>query len=258
MPGRPECVILPGAGLWGGRVLLFDALPSTNQWSLEHAGELRRGDIVRAVRQTAGRGRFQRVWASPGNRCLTLSVVLAPANGGPPADAATRIAALAVCATLEEQGFCPLLKWPNDVLLAVRKVAGILAERSGGDGPVVLGIGLNVNMSRKDIAAARCDYPATSMAIERGRQCDVDTVCKTLLAKLEQTFDRTAAEGNTFLDREWRKRDALVGRNVEITTQTGTVAGEYLGLNPSGELRLRDAQGTERCFSAGDVSLNAW
>ena len=246
--------IIPAAGLWHGRLLLFNALPSTNQWALEHAGELGHGDVVRAVQQTAGRGRFQRVWVSPADRCLTLSVVLDPLRIGL-LQAATRIGALGVCTALEDQGLAPQVKWPNDVLIGMCKVAGILAEREGDKGPVILGIGLNVNTNREDITAAAFDYPTTSMAIEGARQYEVDAVCKALVAGIERTFDRAAVDEHAFVETEWRKRDALWGRDIRVKTQTGTVAGEYLGLNPDGELLLRDAQGNERCFAAGDVTL---
>ena len=76
---RNGCRRVAGGGLWGGDLLRFQTLPSTNQWALDHGEDLRHGDVILAVRQTAGRGRFTRKWHSPGNRCLTFSFLIVPA-----------------------------------------------------------------------------------------------------------------------------------------------------------------------------------
>ena len=217
--------------------------------------DLHHGDVVRAIRQTDGRGRFQRTWVSPQDQCLTFTVMLEPAQDEWLIGAVTRIAALGVCAALEGNGLSPQVKWPNDVLLGERKVAGILAERAGDQGLIVLGIGLNVNMQSEGIRNAGSTRHATSMAVESGRQYDIDALCGDVLAKLQQVLDRASDAREVFLVSAWLQRDALNKRALVVTTHNGSVSGQYLGLTPDGELCLRDAQGTEHRFSAGDVSV---
>jgi len=248
--------LIPHGGLFGGRLLVFDALPSTNQWLLDHAAERGHGDAVRAINQTAGRGRFQRRWIAPAGRALTVSVILKPGQPQDPClPVITPIAALAVRATLEKCRLAALLKWPNDVVVGGRKIAGILAERESETGVVVLGLGVNVNLTARDLPQDKLLQAATSIRIETGRSLSVNSVCAELLLQLQSIITRAAAQTPAFVFELWRPHDFLDGKRIEVQTPQGPVSGACHGMDPSGRLRLLDDAGAERLFWSGDVSV---
>jgi BirA family biotin operon repressor/biotin-[acetyl-CoA-carboxylase] ligase len=251
-----EPVITEGAGLWGGRLLTFASLPSTNQWALDNAALCRNGDVVRAVSQTAGRGRFDRTWLSPAGRCLTISAVIGcDVLNDFLLSAMSRIGALAVREVLAGHALPAMVKWPNDVMLRGRKIAGILAERRGREDALVVGIGLNVNMSQEDLCGTPLPYPATSMAEQSGRAFDVAVLCAALVRQLERTIDLAQEGRQTFLLQAWEPHDYLTGRDIRVSTPDSGVYGRYAGISANGELRLVEADGRERRFLSGDVSL---
>ncbi|MGQ9662167.1 MAG: biotin--[acetyl-CoA-carboxylase] ligase [Kiritimatiellia bacterium] len=264
--GRVECTqtdlapnyIFSARGLWGSRLLIFDVLPSTNTWVSRHANELRHGDVVQAIHQNAGRGRFDRAWLAPADRGLTLTIFLDGARK--PKWLTLRsgfIAALAVQATLAAKRVKASVKWPNDVIVNGRKIAGILAERGTDRDFVVLGIGLNVNLTRSDLERVPLLQPATSLRIETGTKHAIEEVCRLLLRKLEQLWHRIERGGPSALTSCWRRHDALrKGRLVRIQTVEGPIEGRYLGMDEEGCLLLQIA-GTVRSFHSGDVSICA-
>lgn len=251
--------IIDGHGLWRARLLVFDALPSTNQWALDNADACLNGDVVWARRQTSGRGRFNRKWFAPEDRCLTLSFVLKPEttrfeNAVIPLIG--QLGALAVRSTLETFAIPAKVKWPNDVMVNDKKIAGILSERdSGTGGAVVMGIGLNVNAAGDDLDINHLMQPATSMAIETKRAFEIEEVRDAVIAQVELKADVAEREGGSFIVREWKANDAFYGRNVEVRTCQDTVMGAYMSVDETGRLRLIDATGRERVFLSGDVSL---
>jgi len=225
---------------------------------MEHTGACEHGDVIRAIRQTAGRGRFRRQWISPEDSSLTLSVILKqeileehviPIIG--------QVAALAVAATLEKHNLKALLKWPNDVLVDGKKVAGILAEADTGTGKLVLGIGLNVNLTPADLSRVRTRQPATSMSIEANRGFDLDTVCLRLLSNLGRSINDATRDGASGPARAWECHDFLKGKVIEVRTGSAVLRGKYLGMDGKGRLRLKVSTGKEHRFWTGDVSLTA-
>jgi BirA family transcriptional regulator, biotin operon repressor / biotin---[acetyl-CoA-carboxylase] ligase len=165
------------------------------------------------------------------------------------------VGALAVHATLTAHSIAAQLKWPNDVVVHGRKIAGILAEADAVRGALVLGIGLNVNLTPADLRTAELMQPATSMAIESGRTFDVTSVGARLRADLQEAYDVATAEGPSWLGRRWRGLDALAGRRIQIETAQGTISGTYEGLDAEARLQLRDDAGLLRSFWSGDVSV---
>ncbi|MEI6971174.1 MAG: biotin--[acetyl-CoA-carboxylase] ligase [bacterium] len=244
-----------GGGMWKARMLLFESLPSTNRWAMEHLGECRHGDIVVAGFQTAGRGRFERSWVCPAGRGLALSAVLCPPAF--PADlipATGFVAAIALLRTLAAFDINAMLKWPNDVVVDGRKISGILSEMDSATGAVVLGIGLNVNLTADDLLAAGLADTATSMLLIRKREYSPEVVAAVLLAHLEATFDGAGRKGFDALVREWAHHDWLTGHTVEIQGPHGPARGAYDGIDSTGALRLLDSSGNRQVFTAGDIT----
>jgi BirA family biotin operon repressor/biotin-[acetyl-CoA-carboxylase] ligase len=223
---------------------------------LEHVDSCGHGDVVRACRQTAGRGRFQRPWVAPGDRCLTFSVLF---RGGSEDDwlhpVIGQAAALAVRAALEPYSLPALLKWPNDVLVRAKKIAGILAEKTPDGRGVVLGIGLNVNLTEADLAAIELLQPATSVRIETGQAVNLEGVFAALLEALQTTLDLARRNGMSYLRKSWQPYDALSGRTISVHTVDATISGLYTGMDAEGRLCLKDDAGRDHVFGAGDVSV---
>lgn len=193
------------------------------------------GTLVTAVEQTAGRGRQGRSWAAPPGRTLLASLVLRRFDALLPLAAAAAVADVA--------GDRALIKWPNDVLVDGRKVAGILAEGRPQEGWAVLGIGLNVAVRPEDLPPELRDR-AGSLGLEPS---DVEPTLTRLLAALERWLDATPEA----LLATIRARDALAGR--EITWATG--AGIASGIAETGGLIVAQPDGTTVTLEAGEVHL---
>lgn len=206
--------------------------------------------IVVADEQTAGRGRQGRTWSAPLGTSLLASWVYTPL----PADPAlfALLAGVAVARALESLGAAGArLKWPNDVQLSGKKVAGTLADAitAGDGGAVVLGIGINVHQTAAEMGELA--ERATSCAIE-GHAIDR----LALLARITVELDRLAGsveERRAALE-DWRTRSTVLGREVEVRGAAGSVRGLAREIAEDGALVLQTASGDQRIL-AGEVSL---
>jgi BirA family transcriptional regulator, biotin operon repressor / biotin---[acetyl-CoA-carboxylase] ligase len=193
------------------------------------------GTLVTAAAQSAGRGRQGRTWSAPPGHALLMSVVLREPHPLLPLAAAVAVAAAA--------GDDALIKWPNDVLVEDRKVAGILAEGRPQEGWAVLGIGVNVAVRVADLPA---ELHGTAGTLGR-EPADVEPFLTTLLAELERAL---AMAPGQMLD-SWRARDALLGRPVRWSGGEGTAAG----VDGEGRLVVELAGGGRTALDAGEVHL---
>jgi BirA family transcriptional regulator, biotin operon repressor / biotin---[acetyl-CoA-carboxylase] ligase len=242
-------------GSWR-RIEWRDELDSTQRLARELArGGADEGTTVIAERQTTGRGRLGRHWHSPPGLNLYCSVVLRPAVAPAAVPCLALIAGLAVVdAVREVAGLAGALKWPNDVLLDGRKVAGILTEMEAEVERVhfvIAGIGVNVNAA---------DFPpdlagkATSLRLAGGQPVDRAAFAAGLLAALEGRYRRFLAAGFAAMRSEWEACSALTGKEVRVTAPEGEVAGRVLGVDDDGALRLAGPRGELRVV-AGEVTL---
>lgn len=243
-----------------GRVIHYEkTTDSTNRVARELARSgAREGAIVVAEGQTAGRGRLGRAWFSPSGLNLYLSVILRPRV--PPAHVPqlALVAASAVAGTIvATSDVVPAIKWPNDVLLGGRKVAGILTEMDSEADQVafvVVGIGVNLNLTRAALSP-ELRPTATSLRAETGHLVDRAAFAGRLLAELEQRYGRYLAQGFGALRAEWESYSCLTGRDVHVVGVNGRTAGRVLGIDDHGALRVRGADGVEMQVLAGDVTL---
>jgi BirA family biotin operon repressor/biotin-[acetyl-CoA-carboxylase] ligase len=242
---------------WLGRTLrCFPELDSTNSTARELAAAgAAHGAVVIADAQRRGRGRLGRSWASPTGTNLYLSAVLRCAL--PPERLAQigLLAGVATCETVRE--WCAAeIKWPNDVLIDGRKVAGILTEMDGS-GPqrvVVLGIGVNLNSRLEDFPAELRDK-AASLCLATGTLVDRARFTARLLGVLEARYEEWQRDGFAPIAAAWRRLAPLVGRLIRVQEPGAVVEGTVIDLSDDGALRLRLADGTEHRVIAGDVSL---
>jgi BirA family biotin operon repressor/biotin-[acetyl-CoA-carboxylase] ligase len=215
------------------------------------------GEVVVAERQTEGRGRRGRTWISPPRRNVAFSVVLRPDELPPTrAPELTLVAAVAVCDALRHSGVEAGIKWPNDLLVKGRKIAGILTELSAEADRVhwvVLGVGVNVNARREDFPA-ELRGEATSLLLERGQPVPRALFLAACLTGLEDWYDRHAEEGLEPILAAWKERSVTLGRQVSVRTDGGEVVGTAEDLDLDGALLVRTAEGLTR-VSSGDVAL---
>jgi BirA family transcriptional regulator, biotin operon repressor / biotin---[acetyl-CoA-carboxylase] ligase len=241
----------------GQRLHWSAELPSTNDRARELAEDgADHGEVVIAESQTAGRGRRGRTWSSPAGRNLYMSVILRPQLPPQRAPELTLVASLAACDACRQAGVDAGIKWPNDVLVGDRKVAGILTEMSAEADAVhwvVLGIGVNLNSSAADFPDDLRDS-ATSLAIERGQPVPRALFAAALLSTLEQWLDVHAADGFGPIREAWRTRSCTLGREVRVDADGAEVAGVAEDIDESGALLVRTASGLLR-YVAGDVRL---
>ncbi len=237
----------------------FAEVDSTQRVARELAREgAPEGTVVVTERQTAGRGRLGRQWHSPAGVNLYCSLVLRPALAPGAVPQIALVAGAAVAAAVEEAtGLRPAIKWPNDVLLGGRKVAGILTEMDSEMERVhhvIAGIGVNLN-------APRTAFPpelrgkAGSLRLATGRRVDRAAFTGRLLAALEARYGRFVAKGFGSVRAEWESYSCLTGREVRVAAADGELAGRVLGLDDDGALRLARAGGGVVRVVAGEVTV---
>lgn len=220
----------------------------TRARTLAEAGATR--GVVVADEQRAGQGTRGRSWLAPAGSGLLASWIIRPAPSAPALFAA--LAGVAVARALDALG-CEgaRLKWPNDVELEGKKVAGVLAHGTSneGGGVLVLGIGVNVHQRTADLAPEIRDL-ATSLAIARR---SVDRLA--LLARITRELDRLErADEHGAAMEEWRSRSTLLGRGVRIALDGRTVEGTATAIDDEGALLVHTATGVERVVT-GEVRL---
>ena len=219
----------------GYRVEVVEITPSTNALVADRArqGEPH-GLVVVAEQQTAGRGRLDRSWVSPPRAGLTFSVLVRPS--GPPQWVPLLAGAGVATALRENAGVDAVLKWPNDVLVGSKKVAGLLAEAV--DGAVVLGIGLNVTTHADELPVPE----ATSLVLEHASTTDRDTVLRSVLRGISDALGDDARSS-------YRDLCSTLGREVRVELPGGeSVTGTAQAVDEDGRLVIN---GTP--YAAGDV-----
>ena len=240
----------------GRELVFFDETDSTNLRARELGDNGHpEGTVVIADRQTAGKGRLGRYWASPPAVNLYTSILLRPPILPYDGPQLTFLSAVAVARAVEEiGGLRPLVKWPNDVLLGGRKVAGLLNEMNAeteGVRYIVLGIGVNLNM-RPEQFPDDLRYPATSLAIETGREFSRLSFARALYRHLDSLYGEYLVSGFPPVIRAWEEMCDLIGRDVEVDCQSRLIRGRVEGLDTDGGLLVR-AEGTLEKILAGDV-----
>ncbi len=216
------------------------------------------GLAILADRQTAGRGRRGRTWDSPPGVGLYTSILLRPGQPAARAPLLTLAAGLAVAEAIQEvAGLAVRLKWPNDVMLDGRKVAGILTEMATVDAwvnHVVVGIGINVNHGRQDLPEEA--FPvATSLAVASGQTIARWDLAAAVYNSLDRWY-RVFREGDsgTILVRG-RERSATLGQTVDVYAGEERWRGLALDLDADGALLVQDEAGGVRRVVASDVSV---
>lgn len=243
---------------WVGKPLHYlPEVDSTNRLLRERArtGSAAEGTVILTDHQKAGRGRQGRRWDDAPGTSLLLSLLLTPPSLTAQEALLPLVTAVAGARTLERHlALDPEIKWPNDLRLGGRKVAGILLESEmarPGKPIVVVGMGLNVNQE----AAAFEGLPgATSLRLETGTPVERGPLLAVLLEELERAYDDVRAGWQPHA--AWRKRAGWLGGPIVVHPASGEPwEATAVDLNPDGSLQVTRADGTRLDLHAGDVSV---
>jgi BirA family biotin operon repressor/biotin-[acetyl-CoA-carboxylase] ligase len=236
----------------------FEHTDSTNTVARQLAAEgAVEGTVVIAEAQSKGRGRLGRTWVSPPLRNLYVSIVLRPPIAVVEAAQLTLVAGLATAEAVSEWAPSATIKWPNDVVIDGRKIAGILTEMEADEGRVrfvILGIGVNLNAAAEDFPDELRDK-ATALCAAAGRFIDRTAFAERLLSCIEDRYTLFLARGFAAIRPLWERRSCLTGRSVQIDGGGQRCAGVVTGISDDGALLVRDAAGSEVRVVAGDVTV---
>ena len=243
----------------GTHVYVFADIASTNAAlrDLADAGA-QEGTVVLSESQRAGRGRLDVPWFSPPGVNLYMSVLLRPSISAAAVPIFSFLASLAVTEAIWALGIPAGVKWPNDVVIGRRKVAGARLDLGiAGDRVtyVVLGLGINVNILHAQLEAglgAIAAADATSLREALGRPIDRNAFAASVLNQLEKWLGLYRSAGAVAVVGAWRKRDVLAGRLVSVQSGEESFTGRVAGIDPNGFLLVDDAAGARRTVvSAG-------
>lgn len=243
----------------GRDIRVFEQTTSTNDVIEKLARDgVKEGAVVFAESQTRGRGRLGRSWLSPARKGLWFSVLLRPDLRPQETTRLTVAAATALWRAIHAQtGLQPEIKWPNDIQIHGRKVAGVLTELSAEVDHVkyvILGIGVDVNQSAGEFPAELRKL-ATSLKIETGRSVSRPGLAVAMLRELDADYARLGAGEFAAVADEWEQHCTTLGRNVAIQIGERRVRGRAESLDEAGALLLRTDHGHLERIIGGDVTL---
>lgn len=242
----------------GRPAVFFEQIGSTNDAAHDLArGGAGDGLLVVADEQTAGRGRQGRSWWAPRGTCLLMSLVLRPGLPLTLAGQLTMCLGLGAVEGISVQtGAVAALKWPNDLLLAGRKLGGMLTELDTAGRQLnyaVLGLGLNVNVSFDPPAAPEpLAESATSLMAETGREIDRLALLVAILGHTEEWYERTLRGESPH--QAWAQRLDTLNRRVTVSMIGSRLVGVATGVTPEGALLVRDDGGITHTVWSGDVT----
>ena len=234
----------------------LEQINSTNDYAKKNMSELEHMTAVYAERQTSGRGRLERKWVDSGDDNLFLTIVLKPKNEKEVLNFPNLTQYLSVTLSMlleEEYNLNPQIKWPNDVLINGKKVAGILAEGTTHGGKffgLALGIGVNLNTTSEKLA--QIDKPATSIFNELGVNVDREKFLEKLLEKFCLLYDSFIKDGFPFIKKDYENRAMFLNKEITINVLGKLHHGVATGVTNEGSLVLKEDD-NNKIYYIGDI-----
>src|SRR5581483_10133192 len=243
----------------GRDIRVFEQTTSTNDVIEKLARDgVKGGVVVFAESQTKGRGRLGRKWISPNRKGLWFSILLRPDLRPQETTQLTVASATALRrAIVSETKLQPEIKWPNDILIGGKKVAGILTELSAELDKVrhvILGIGVDVNLDAAELSADLKKI-ATSLKIESSEKISRAELATAILRELDFDYGRICAGKFSAVADEWEEHCTTIGRNVTVQIGDRKIRGRAESLDDDGALLLRTEHGHIERIIGGDVAL---
>jgi BirA family transcriptional regulator, biotin operon repressor / biotin---[acetyl-CoA-carboxylase] ligase len=243
----------------GRDIRVFEQTTSTNDVIEKLARDgVKEGVVVFAESQTKGRGRLGRKWISPAHKGLWFSILLRPDLRPQETTQLTVASATALRRAIQsETGLKPEIKWPNDILIGGKKVAGILTELSAELDKVryvILGIGIDVNLDAGEFPA-ELKKTATSLKIEAGETISRAELATTILLELDKDYSRICSGKFAAVGDEWQENCVTIGKNVTVQIGERKIRGRAESLDDDGALCVRTEHGHLERITGGDVTL---
>jgi len=239
----------------GKKVLVYKSTSSTNDIATEYAKNKNNdGLVIFAEEQNAGRGRAGTKWHSHYADSILCSIILN--NCKINSELLSLTVAVAVADALGKVGKCEAkIKWPNDIIVNGKKVAGILLEtrQTSNHTVCVIGIGINCHQ-KKSSFPAELQSTATSIDIEGGATCDRISLTKRLLSSLDEWIEVAQNNENKIMD-QWRRRSTLLGHRLTLLYNSKRFTGNCVGIDPKKGLILQLDQGSVRMFDAAHTTI---
>jgi BirA family biotin operon repressor/biotin-[acetyl-CoA-carboxylase] ligase len=234
----------------GKNIICYKKVTSTNDLAwLEASKNVSEGTVILAGEQLKGRGRFGRTWFSPVDKGIWASVVLRPKITVEESYYLMVIGAIAICELLKEEfGLNPLIRWPNDVFVDGRKIAGILVESKyslNNPEAAVLGIGINIEISKGSIPADLKDI-ITSLSGETGKEVDLKDITRKFLIKLDEWYQKIIAKEFNQITESWRIMSGVLGKKVRVEINGVFIEGRVKNLDLKGGILLELPEGEKR------------
>jgi BirA family transcriptional regulator, biotin operon repressor / biotin---[acetyl-CoA-carboxylase] ligase len=235
----------------------LDSVDSTNNWAKVHAHKLNEYPFIciTATEQTAGRGRFQRGWVSPPGQNITATVFFSIPLGASYLCNIGQLLAYSCARVLRAKGFPAEIKWPNDILIEGKKIAGVLTETLPLDDQtvVIAGIGINVNMEKETIE--KIDQPAISLLLLSGKTWDLQVVLDLVLKQFLSDLELLEKKGFPAFQKSFESLLAYKGK--EITCQDGAqkIRGICHSITSDGRLQLLLPSGEMKLVTAGELRI---
>jgi BirA family biotin operon repressor/biotin-[acetyl-CoA-carboxylase] ligase len=242
----------------GKRVYYFDSTDSTQNFAMEIASnDKENGTVVISKKQTGGRGRMKRKWKSPTGG-IWMSIIIHPKFDVSYTTLVPIATSLALCMAIEKiLKIKPELKWPNDVTLKGKKVAGVLVDTSIISNEIenmVLGIGINFKIKPHELASTIKKTPnfyGVATLVKKNERAL--PLVHQFLYELENVFQLINSRRIRKIKNEWTKRSSTIGRNVSIITSEGNVNGKAVKIDSDGALIISNGKKAERIL-VGDIT----
>lgn len=240
------------------KIDVFEELESTNDFLKNYIHE-KQARVCIAETQTNGKGRLQRQWHSPFGRNLYFSILYPLQKDISELAGLSLVTGLSLCQTLAKLyslNDTLKIKWPNDIIVDHKKLAGILIEiqaESHGTAQAIIGIGLNVNMQSQQ--SSPIDQPWTSLSEITGESIDRNILCTKLLETLLEQLNQFDKNGLAPFIQTWKYYDALRNQRIHLKSGINEYSGMANGIGPQGHLVLERDDGVLQHFAAGDTTL---
>jgi BirA family biotin operon repressor/biotin-[acetyl-CoA-carboxylase] ligase len=231
----------------------FESIESTHLHLMQRGDSLPSGTVITSDHQEGGRGRMGRRWTAPPGTSLLASFLIKPKLAADRAHELTHLLSLACAQALRERGIDALIRWPNDLTVKGKKIAGILSEASldGTDvGFVVISAGINLNQTPGELADI--DRPATSCLAESGNRWDARDVLEIIICKLDELYRAHRDRGFEAIEAPWKQLCSLTGKRIVLDLGARTVGGTVVGYADGGAM-LMNTGGKLQRFSSGEV-----
>jgi len=245
--------------LFGKRIYYFDTIDSTQNFAIKLGSKPQEnGSLVVAHKQTHGRGRLSRKWVSPSDG-IWFSLVLHPEFEISAATLFPMVSSLALAISIEKVlKVKPKLKWPNDLTLNGKKVAGILVDVSVESGKIdylVVGVGINFKINPHEVEKAIKgieNYYGVATLVEKNDKTPPVKLIQTFLYELEKLYEMVLRGNSEYLIKEWTKRSSSIGKIVTVLSPAGMIRGKAVRIDKDGALVV-SSKGKSQRMLVGDV-----